>query len=141
LILKHESMTEPEFSYSLDIPGRCYIPEIKAIITARLCEKPPGHFINKPGNQAFFEAESLPEVLTIRTRTPGDCYGGSGHRKVKKMLIDRKIPLAQRMFLPMVVEGANVIWIPGFRPARTYEVQPGPGLCVALDFAISPGPK
>jgi tRNA(Ile)-lysidine synthetase-like protein len=83
---------------------------------------------------AFLEPATLPQILTIRSKAPGDCYGGSGHRKVKKMLIDRKIPLAQRPFLPMVVAGSHVIWIPGFRPARAYETKPGSETCIALEF-------
>jgi tRNA(Ile)-lysidine synthase len=124
--------TQP-FCYSLEAPGQCFIPEIGATFSAELCKMPSMRLKNN-STLAFLEPATLPQILTIRSKAPGDCYGGSGHRKVKKMLIDRKIPLAQRPFLPMVVAGSHVIWIPGFRPARAYETKPGSETCIALEF-------
>jgi tRNA(Ile)-lysidine synthase len=89
--------------------------------------------------QAFLDASALPRFLTIRPREPGDRYGGSGHRKVKKLLIDRKIPSLQRLGMPMVVAGNDVIWIPGFKPARSYEARPGSQTCVLLE--VTPDPE
>ena len=50
---------------------------------------------------------------------------GAERKKVKKMLIDAKIPLDRRAALPMLAAGDFVVWIPGFPPARGYEMQPG----------------
>jgi tRNA(Ile)-lysidine synthase len=88
----------------------------------------------KRRTQAFLEPSALPQILTIRSRMPGDRYGGSGHRKVKKMLIDNKIPLVQRSALPIVVAGNDVIWIPGFRSARAYEARPESQTCILIEM-------
>jgi hypothetical protein len=34
----------------------------------------------------------------------------------------------------MVVSGNDVIWIPGFRPARAYEARPESGTCVVVEM-------
>jgi tRNA(Ile)-lysidine synthetase-like protein len=88
---------------------------------------------------AFFEPSALPQYLTIRSRIPGDRYGGFGHRKVKKILIDGKIPQSQRSALPMVAAGNDVIWIPGFRPARNYEARPESVGCVVVELRREAG--
>jgi tRNA(Ile)-lysidine synthase len=134
LILKRKPLVIPDFNYSLNIPGECFIPDIKAAFSARVLPMTPERLKEKLPGKAFLDMAAVPPILTIRSRAPGDRYGGSGHRKVKKMLIDGKIPLAQRPFLPMVVAGSSVVWIPGFRPAQAFRVKPASGMCVVLDF-------
>jgi tRNA(Ile)-lysidine synthase len=125
LLLKRPLETCPEFNYRLDIPGKCHIAEIGAWLQSTICSAPDLKAMKgKRFMQAFLKPSHLPQSLTIRSRMPGDRYGGSGHRKVKKMLIDGKIPQSQRSALPMVTTGDSVIWIPGFRPARGYESSP-----------------
>jgi tRNA(Ile)-lysidine synthase len=133
-MLKRKPLAGPEFNYALNIPGECFIPDIKAAFSARVLPMAPERLNEKSPGKAFLDMAALPPVLTIRSKAPGDRYGGSGHRKVKKMLIDRKIPLAQRPFLPMVVAGNSVVWIPGFRPAQAFKVKPASEICVVLEF-------
>jgi tRNA(Ile)-lysidine synthase len=121
------------YSYNLPIPGQCSIPEIGAVFSARLGSLPAERRPNFE-RQVFLDPSVLPSILTLRPKKPGDRLGGSGCRKVKKLLIDRKIPSAQRAFLPMVVAGSHVIWIPGFRPARAYEAGLESNTCIILDF-------
>ena len=63
------------------------------------------------------DAACLGDVLTIRNRKPGDSIqpiGMHGHKKVKKLLIDAKVPLEDRNRLPMVLSGDEIVWIPGY---------------------------
>jgi tRNA(Ile)-lysidine synthase len=55
------------------------------------------------------------------------------HRKIKKMMIDAKVPLPLRDRLPMVLAGDVVIWIPGFQPAKGYIAQRDSGRCVVIE--------
>ncbi len=126
ILLNGEFPPSASFSHELEIPGRCFVPEIPTAFSADLCSTPDLKTIKEEcSTRAFLEPSVLPPALTIRSRTPGDRYGGPGHRKVKKMLINSRVPFSQRSRLPMVAAGASVIWIPGFRPARGYEAQPG----------------
>jgi tRNA(Ile)-lysidine synthase len=121
---KHE--LHAEFRYELPLPGRCRIPEAELEIIATVLENP---FSNAEprgeGTYALLDLDALPATLTVRSRLPGDRYGGSGHRKVKKMLLAARIPSAVRITIPMVVAGEAVIWIPGFKPAKLYRADAG----------------
>jgi tRNA(Ile)-lysidine synthase len=140
LLLKREPASSPAFSYELTLPGSCAIAEAEAVFRATICSTPDLQTIKEMGpNRVFLEQKLLPPVLTIRSRAPGDRYGGSGHRKVKKMLIDRKIPLAKRSALPMVTAGKDVVWIPGFRPARAFAARPGSDQCVMIEIKKDAG--
>jgi tRNA(Ile)-lysidine synthase len=130
------------FQYELGIPGRCLVAEIGSVFVSGSGAAPDLQTMKtKCSTHAFLEPSSLPSSLTIRSRIPGDRYGGQGHRKVKKMLIENKIPLTQRSFLPMIVAGAGVIWIPGFRPARSYEARPGSPECIVITMDRSQEPE
>jgi tRNA(Ile)-lysidine synthase len=134
-LLRQEFPSCPDFCYQLSVPGRCYIAAIKATISATICRVPLKSITQKHPNQAFLEPAVLPDCLTIRSRLPGDRYGGPEHRKVKKMLIDRTIPLMLRETLPMIAAGEAVIWMPGFKPAPAYAAHPDSETFVMLEFS------
>jgi tRNA(Ile)-lysidine synthase len=121
---KHE--WHAEYRYELPLPGRCRIPEAELEITATVLENPYSNAEPRDeGAYALLDLNTLPSTLTVRSRLPGDRYGGSGHRKVKKMLLAARIPLVVRLTVPMVAAGEAVIWIPGFKPAKLYGADAG----------------
>ena len=66
--------------------------------------------------EAWFDADALRFPLTVRSRKAGDRirpFGGAGRRKVQDVLVDAKVPRALRDCLPLVLQGEEVIWVPG----------------------------
>ncbi len=129
LLVKSPPRAPRDYRYELPIPGGCEIPEAGMCICAAVEE-------NRPADTKLLEARLnpglLPGPLVIRSRLPGDRYGGAGRRKVKKMLLAARIPLEKRALLPMVTHGDVVVWIPGFRPAKSFIAPPDAGRCVLL---------
>jgi len=134
LVLSRRPLPEVSaFLHEVHVPGRCFVPEIGAEFTLAASRAPDRQTMKEAcSTQAFLKASALPGSLVIRPRLPGDRYGGEGRRKVKKMLINSRIPMPQRSILPMIVAGTDVIWIPGFRPARGYEAGQGSSDCVSI---------
>jgi tRNA(Ile)-lysidine synthase len=63
--------------------------------------------------------------LIVRTARPGDRmepYGMEGSKKLQDIFIDLKIPKAQREQWPVVECGGEIIWLPGYRIARGWEL-------------------
>ena len=61
----------------------------------------------------------------VRTPCPGDRmnpYGMDGSKKLQDIFTDLKIPKAQRAEWPVVTCGEEIIWIPGYRIARGWEI-------------------
>jgi tRNA(Ile)-lysidine synthase len=60
--------------------------------------------------------------LYVRTRKHGDkiaLKGTNGHKKVKDILIDSKIPMKDRELWPIVVDSKdNIVWIPGLKKSK-----------------------
>jgi tRNA(Ile)-lysidine synthase len=75
---------------------------------------------------AAFDADKVPFPLTIRNPRPGDRFrpwGLNGTRKLKKVLIDLKIPQSLRKSLPLLLKGDEILWIPGVRRSDAAPIQ------------------
>lgn len=103
------------YSYKLRVGEDLYVHEAGLMIQAREILAPlpklPDNFMD-----AFFDI-CLASELTIRNFRPGDRLqplGMAGHRKVKEIFIEKKVPLSVRASLPLLVLGDEVIWIPGY---------------------------
>lgn len=134
-LIRGSCAPEANFQYQLAWPGQCPVPELGLEFRAHILEGPDsaGPAGHDTATCALLDPDSLPPKLVIRSRCPGDRYGGLGHRKVKKMLLAAGVSLPVRATLPMVVAGDAVIWIPGFRPAKTFRAKPGSGRSVLLE--------
>ncbi len=121
------------YCYHLPVPGECAVPEAGLTFSASLGPCAGATAARNRPHQVRVDAARVPDTLSIRSRLPGDRYGGPGHRKVKKMLIDARIPLNQRVLQPMVVAGDSIVWIPGFAPAAGFRPHPGTKRCVIIE--------
>jgi tRNA(Ile)-lysidine synthase len=106
---------------SLTCPGETFLPEFGVSIRcARYSgERPP--FKDLGVTKAVFECADLQMPLFVRKRHPGDIFqslGAAGARKLKKVLIDLKIPVEMRDRVPLVCDDAGILWVVGFRRAE-----------------------
>ncbi|MCX6339096.1 MAG: tRNA lysidine(34) synthetase TilS [Candidatus Aureabacteria bacterium] len=65
--------------------------------------------------------------IVVRNRRPGDRYrplGMRGTKKLKRIMIDEKLPLRLRATMPLIACGDEIIWLPGYRIADRYRVAP-----------------
>ena len=63
--------------------------------------------------------------VTVRVAKPGDRmspYGMDGSKKLQDIFTDLKVPKAQRADWPLVECGGEIIWLPGYRIARGWEL-------------------
>jgi tRNA(Ile)-lysidine synthetase-like protein len=71
-----------------------------------------------PESEAYVIAPTA--ALSWRGRAEGDRYqplGSPGSAKLSDLLINRKVPAEQREVLPVVLAGAEILWVPGLPPA------------------------
>ncbi len=65
--------------------------------------------------------------LMVRNRREGDRYrplGIGGVRKIKKIMIDEKLPLRLRGSVPIIICGTDIVWPIGYRIGDSYKVIP-----------------
>ncbi len=114
------------YSYVLPPEGAVAIPEIGMEMQV---EPVSPSSVSLPANdlEAFFDRTLLPEVLTVRNFRPGDRFqpiGMKGHKKVKELFIEKKVPLPIRRRLPLLLSGGEVLWIPGYGRSEAGKIRP-----------------
>jgi tRNA(Ile)-lysidine synthase len=86
-----------------------------------------------PAAASFDAAKIGDSPIEVRGWEPGDRIaprGMKGSCKLQDILTDQKIPQAQRSLIPVVVCRGEIIWIPGYRTARGWEVQGADGKAI-----------
>lgn len=87
----------------------------------------------------YFDYDKMRDNLCIRFRQDGDymtvCRNGSG-RKLKKELIDRKIPAADRDTVLLVAQEQDVLWAVGIRRSEAYPVEPSTVRCIRVSVVV-----
>jgi tRNA(Ile)-lysidine synthase len=97
--------------------GRTEIPELHLVVEAEPAGTPCGPF------EAAFDADLLPGPLAIRLRSAGDRLwpsGMEGTKKLQDLLVDAKVPRSQRDRVPLLVSGAEILWVIGYRLDRRF---------------------
>ena len=82
---------------------------------------PPEELKSTPATTAYFDLEQAPFPWRIRTFRPGDRFspfGMTGHKKVKELFIDAKIPISVRRLVPLLFCGETLLWVGGIRRSR-----------------------
>lgn len=109
-------------SYDLELPGSVTIENIK--ISTRIINKDEMPLTPQelPSNMAAIDYHSVAQPLEVRFRQKGDVFipFGLGRKvKLKKFMIDRKIPKHLRDKIPLIVEknSQRIIWVAGIRLA------------------------
>lgn len=126
LALARRPPAVPAFSYILRGPGEVDVPEIGGRI--RLSRQPLAPWMRSgerrraalafagrdEGADGTGEGESV--RVEIRNRRAGDrirSLGAPGMRRLKELLIDHKVPHAERDSLPLLLVEGTLAWVPG----------------------------
>ena len=109
----------------LPVGGSAEIPELGLRVTCKKvrCGDPsgaynvsPGEKINKTFNTFLFKYDSVCGKIVIRPRETGDkiaLFGGSGTKSLKKLFIEKRIPLRERPRVPVVADEAGILAVLG----------------------------
>lgn len=103
------------------------VPEAGMVIRSAWVSPPlrawPGEL-----TEAVFDAAALfPAKPVVRNFRPGDRFrplGMDGHKKVKQLFIDKKVPLSVRATLPLLSVGREILWIPGYGRSESGKIGP-----------------
>ena len=73
----------------------------------------------------WFDYDKIKNTVLLRKRRPGDFLqvnASGGHKKLKDLLIDAKVPRAERDKVLLVADASHVIWVVGWRISEAYKV-------------------
>jgi tRNA(Ile)-lysidine synthase len=104
---------------SLNVPGITEIPAVSVRISAEVfpVEAVRGRVFSAPPEDAYLDLDKLELPLTVGPRKEGDTFqplGCAGSKKIKKYLIDKKVPQSRRAQVPIVYDSRGIVWVAGF---------------------------
>jgi tRNA(Ile)-lysidine synthase len=90
------------FDVALEVPGRAALPDGRVVVA-------------RPRRRAGPDVVALPEgPLTVRNRRPGDRVVSAGREmSLRRFLMARRVPAAERDRLPVIAAGRTVVWVHG----------------------------
>lgn len=104
----------------LQIPGRTRINKSLGVIDSEVIYS----FENiKAREICYIDAAKITGKLMLRSRQDGDIFypkGLTGHKKIKKLFIDYKIPRQQRQQIPILCDDKGIVWVVGLQQDRRY---------------------
>ena len=76
--------------------------------------------------EAVFDADALSPDLVVRSRRPGDRVHlpGVGTRKLQDVLVDAKVPRADRDAVPLLEAAGAIVWVAGVARASGARIGP-----------------
>ncbi len=72
-----------------------------------------------------FDYDTIENILILRTKQPGDYLvinGGRNRKRLKKLLVDEKVPVELRDTLAVLAAGSHVLWAVGVRSTEGFRV-------------------
>ncbi len=114
-----------DYEYFLSMPGMLDLKERHIILSVRRASVDEVDFTCS--GRIYMDADRLKEPLVIRNRRNGDWFeplGTKGKQKIKKLLIDRKVPGWQRETLALLVDQDSVIWIENMHLSERVKISP-----------------
>ena len=118
-----DTATRPEpFVVDLRVPGETELPDGRRIVVTEHIGR-PGGWPEATGMEAVFDAAAVGGCLRARSLRPGDRLaplGMQGSKKVSDILVDAKVPVAQRARLLCITDCRDsILWLPGLRMSRS----------------------
>jgi tRNA(Ile)-lysidine synthase len=98
----------------------------------------PQLYTAPPANRVWLDARWMSLPLRVRTRRPGDRFqplGLGGHtQKLSDFWINQHLPAPARPAWPLVCSGDQIAWVPGFRPAEPFKINPQSFKAIVLEI-------
>lgn len=114
------------YSYEIQIGRELEIPEASMTIRSEYIA-PPLRSLPQDFAEAVFDATALPTTLVIRNFRRGDRFtplGMKGHKKVKDLFIEKKVPRSVRETLPLLSADREILWITGYGRSEIGKIHP-----------------
>ena len=126
-----------DYDYELEIPGCVAVPETGSMIEAR---RVPAGADAGYNPDHLLDANSLTGPLKVRNWRAGDRFRPShtkSPKKIKELFQKLHVPQAERRLWPVVLSGAEIVWVRGFAVDAQFRAKPGRDAIVIVETSPS----
>ncbi len=131
--------------WTIEVPGETLIDELGVRITARI--EPGGitelraRLAGKGPRDEWVDADRAVGPFVVRLRREGDRFhplGSQGPQKLKKYLIDHKVPREERGEIPILADRDGILWVVGQRIRHEARVTETTTRLLCLAVTVAP---
>ena len=129
---QNQPQIDPQLALTLETPGEVLLPGGWQLSAERLNMDEAVRqqaLTNVDPYQCWLDAGSLGLPLGVRARRAGDRFcplGMGGHSmRLSDFMINFKLPRRMRSRWPLVVDGNQIVWVPGFRGCDPAAIRAG----------------
>jgi tRNA(Ile)-lysidine synthase len=127
-----EHLPDLQFEYTIAVPGsqecaRIVVPEIRRRFSLKVVDWPSGSRETTVGGDTL-DFDRLRWPLTLRNWRPGDSYRPHRRRRVRKlkrMLLESRVPRCDRKGWPVLTSAGMLVWAPGCPVADEFAADSG----------------
>ena len=127
LLWQTRALPPTSLSVLLPVPGTLALRGLALSLTARSLGLTQGWRQQAEPRRVFVDVDAAAFPLSIRFPQPGDRFhplGATGSQKLQDFFINNKVPKAMRPYVPLVLAGAEILWVVGYRVAEPFKVRP-----------------
>jgi tRNA(Ile)-lysidine synthase len=109
---------------SLTVPGIVTLDDGRRI-SAELMRVTPDTPVRRGTLEVELDGQELAGTLGVRFPAPGDRFralGAPGSKPLRRFLADRGVPREERAGIPLVTDGAEILWVAGIAPGERRRV-------------------
>jgi tRNA(Ile)-lysidine synthase len=113
-----------DYEYRLKVPGEVYIPEADVRLQALQVVPDAGHEGYNPDQ--LLNPALLQQEFVVRNWRPGERFWPAhtkAPKKMKELLQEHHLTGPQKKQWPVVVSGAEIVWVPGFAVGARFQAE------------------
>lgn len=125
-------LNDREYDHSLPIPGAVDVPELRIRFEAVLVNPSS---VSESEHNCLLDPDQLPQALRIRNWRPGDRFWPAHTKEAKKLkdlLNDRHITGPGKKLWPVIVSGADLVWVRSFPVPASLQTSAGSGRALLI---------
>lgn len=113
----------PDKDIELTIPGQYILPWLGRYLKLDIKNYNKSDIIPKNNCTKWFDYDKIDNIVKLRAHNESDyikIHKLGGHKKIKALLIDEKIPKSLRDKILVLADGSSILWVPGIRASEGY---------------------
>ena len=127
LLWQARALPPTSLSVILPVPGTVTLRDLGVSLTTRMLA-PAREWKNQiEPRRIFVDSGAVTSPLSVRFPRLGDRFhplGATGSQKLQDFFVNSKVPRAMRPYVPLVLAGADILWVAGYRIAEPFKARP-----------------
>jgi tRNA(Ile)-lysidine synthase len=121
----HKTNLANDNEYTLNVNSENFIRSLNKVVSIHTISNLDFNEVKTDDYIKYFDYDKIQKPLILRYRKDGDKFmplGMKGNKKLKDLLMDLKIPKAERNEIPLICFGDDIAWVVGHQISEKFKI-------------------